>query len=116
MSPWGRGRPCCPGDAGDGASNRNIGVRTRGSESHGKVWPVFIRLRGPQGQTSPQGKVQLRRAGTCLVGHARPSTPHWVAHGQNRSVWMALVPADSGSPRRGRDRPYSELCRSPLRL
>lgn len=33
-------------DAGDRASNRNIGIRTRGSESHGRVWPVFIRLRG----------------------------------------------------------------------
>lgn len=65
-------------DAGDRASNRNIGIGSRGSESHGRVWPVFIRLRGgstcyavsgPQGQRSPQGKVQLRRADTGLAGH-----------------------------------------------
>lgn len=46
MSLWGRGHPCCPEDAGDGASNRNTGVRTGGSESHDRVWPVFIRLGG----------------------------------------------------------------------
>lgn len=46
MSLWGHGHPCCPEDAGDGASNRNTGVRTRESESHDRVWPVFIRLRG----------------------------------------------------------------------
>lgn len=39
-------------DAGVGASSRNTGVRTSGiwevvaSERHGRMWPVFTRLRG----------------------------------------------------------------------
>lgn len=46
MSLWGAWASMLSEDAGDRASNRNIGIGTRGSESHGRVWPVFIRLRG----------------------------------------------------------------------